>query len=61
MLHPVAIVIMGGGFLVSLYLALAQAKVFLLELLVIFHLAMYLIGFQPEARRAEEHLRELLS
>jgi hypothetical protein len=61
-LHPIAIIavlaLLGGG----QYLAIVREggfNVLFLGMILAFHMVMYVVGFRPEARKAEERLREL--
>jgi hypothetical protein len=64
-LHPIGVAAMVGFLILGLVLGSRAgdyrgAAIFVAGLFV-FHCVMYFIGFLPEARRAEERIRQLVS
>ena len=63
-LHPLAIIIVVAFFLWAEYLSISITGKFntiILLALIAFHLAMYFVGFLPEASRSEQRMKELAS
>ena len=61
-LHPIAIVLIFGFFVVPILYTLQQARWFSLLwsiVFIIFHVIWYFAGFVPDAKRSEMKLREL--
>ena len=61
-LHPLAVIIVVAFFLWAEYLSISITGKFstmILLALIAFHLAMYFVGFLPEASRSEQRIKEL--